>query len=155
MWLIGGVLGVLIGCQEAQGDPLTDKELLVHIHHESGGNDWAIGDHNLDNKAYGPLQIRQPFVDDVNKLYKTRYRAEDCWGNRALSIAIAKKYWAIHLTKKKLGREPTALDRAGTLNGGPIGYKRAATLKYRREFVAIQKCQKVGEPLKKWRAFLR
>ena len=113
------------------------REINLHIYHESRGNDWAIGDHKLAHKAYGPLQIRQLVCDDVNQAYGTKYRAKQCLGNRALSIEIARKYWLLYATREQLGREPTSIDRAGIWNGGPKGYRRTATLKYRQDFAKL------------------
>jgi hypothetical protein len=148
------VVSSYCGIKEILGGEPSDAEIAVHIHHESGGNDNAVGDKNLDNWAYGPLQIRQPFVDDVNRRFGTGYRASQCRGNRPLSIKIAKLYWSIYATREKLGHEPTALDRAGILNGGPAGWRRSATAGYRRDFTAITKCQQAGRPLAEWRKFL-
>lgn len=89
---------------------------------ESGGNDMAIGDKNLAKKAYGPMQIRQPAVDDVNKKLGTNYKAEDCLGNRALSIKIFDAYISIY----EANSDDEA--KARLWNGGP-GWrlKRSAT----------------------------
>jgi peptidoglycan hydrolase-like protein with peptidoglycan-binding domain len=89
----------------------TLEEAIVLV--ESGGDDQAIGDRNLANKAYGAMQIRQPAVDDVNRLRKTGHRAQDCLGNRALSLQIFRDYCAIY--------EPNGTDeeRARLWNAGP------------------------------------
>jgi hypothetical protein len=50
---------------------------------ESQGNDNAIGDRTLAHKAYGCLQIRQPYVDDANPYLGTNFKAQECLGNRA------------------------------------------------------------------------
>lgn len=103
-------------------------EALIQV--ESGGDDSAVGDKNLKNKAYGCLQIRKPCVDDVNKAYGTNYSAEDCRNNRELSIKIFELYMKLYATKKRLGREPTDEDRARIWNGGPNGWKKSSTEKY-------------------------
>ncbi|HLP43934.1 MAG TPA: hypothetical protein VK145_01495 [Candidatus Nanoarchaeia archaeon] len=97
---------------------------------ESGGDDSAVGDKNLKNKAYGCLQVRQDCVDDVNRVYGTNYRAKDCLNDRALSIKIYELYMKLYATKKRLGREPTDEDRARIWNGGPNGWKKSSTKKY-------------------------
>lgn len=130
--LAGGSYGGRSSVVMAAGP--SDAEFDILIYKESRGNDWAIGDKRLKNKAYGPLQIRQPVCDDVNRRFGTRYRAQDCLGNRALSIKVARLYWSIYATRKRLGREPTTLDRAGIWNGGPNGWKSPKTAKYRGEF---------------------
>lgn len=92
--------------------------------------DEAIGDRDLEDKAYGALQIRQPYVDDVNRAQGTNYKAEDMLGNRELSIWVFKKYMEIYATEKWLGRKPTWEDIARIHNGGPYGYKRQSTVPY-------------------------
>jgi hypothetical protein len=97
---------------------------------ESSGNDHAIGDTRLSNKAYGCLQIRQPCVDDVNRVHKTTHQAQECLGNRALSVWICKEYLAIYATQERLGRRPSDEDRARIWNGGPNGHKKSSTNAY-------------------------
>lgn len=94
------------------------------------GNDNAIGDKKLKNHAYGVLQIRQPAVDDVNQVLGTSYKAQDCLGNRALSILIFNTYMSIYATEKQLGRPVTDEDRARIWNGGPNGWKYKPTIVY-------------------------
>ena len=138
---MSAVITTLVAAAVVAGgvDGPSKAEIAVHIQHESGGNDWAVGDHHLRQKAYGPLQIRQPVCDDINRHYGTHYRAEQCRGNRALSIRLAQAYWGIYATKKRLGRAPTALDRAGIWNGGPNGHRRVSTSKYRRRYLVLAK----------------
>ncbi len=80
------------------------------------GDDNAIGDRTLVNKAYGCLQIRQGVVDQVNAKLGTTYKAQDCLGNRDLSVLIWNTYWTI-FTKLV-----TDEDKAKAWNGGP-GWK--------------------------------
>ena len=66
--------------------------LAILIAVESGGDPNAVGDKHLTNKAYGVLQIRQPYLDDVNQHYKKVILAH--WG-RPLTledIKDVKKY---------------------------------------------------------------
>ena len=100
------------------------------IAHESKGDDYAVGDRHLANKAYGCLQVRQSCVDDVNRRFGTKYRAEDCLGNRELSISICVMYLQIYATPSRLGHKPTAEDFARIWNGGPNGWKKESTVKY-------------------------
>lgn len=95
-----------------------------------GGDDNAIGDKTLIYKAYGALQIRQPLVNDVNHIAKTHYRAEDCLGNRPLSLWMCEKYLDLYATKARIGREPTAEDMCRIWNGGPNGWKKQSTVAY-------------------------
>lgn len=100
------------------------------IQQESGGNDQAIGDLKLKNKAYGPLQIRKPCTDDVNRVFGLNLRPQDCLGNRSLSIKVFEHYMAIYATTGRIGRSVTDQDRARIWNGGPNGWKKPATEKY-------------------------
>ncbi len=105
-------------------EPVGDEKLIAAlIQVESGGNDWAIGDRALANKAYGPLQIRQPYCDDVNRAFGTEHTAKRCLGDRKLSIDIFRKYMGIYATKTRLGREPTDEDKARMHNAGPTAWK--------------------------------
>ena len=103
---------------------------LALIQHESRGDDKAIGDKNLSQKAYGCLQIRQPACDDINQRYGTNYRAEDCLGNRDLSLTILRLYIRIWATEKNLERQPTLEDYARIWNGGPKGHLKTSTKQY-------------------------
>ncbi len=107
-----------------------DRLIAALIQVESNGKDHAIGDRHLSEKAYGPLQIRKPCLDDVNQSTGTKYRPQDMLGNRSLSIDVCNKYLDRYATAKRLGREPTYEDMARIWNGGPTGYKRDSTLKY-------------------------
>lgn len=91
-----------------QESPLIQAIIQV----ESGGYINAIGDKHLKDKAYGPLQIRQPAVDDVNRSEGTSYKAEDMLGNQELSIWVFKKYMDIYAQNK------TDEEKAKAWNGG-------------------------------------
>ncbi len=106
------------------------KLLFALISVESGGDDNAVGDLLLSNKAYGCLQIRQPAVDDYNRANNTFHKAEDCRGNRSLSVSICKWYLGHYATSKRLGRTPTDEDRARIWNGGPNGHRKPSTESY-------------------------
>lgn len=107
---------------------VTLQQALIQV--ESGGDDNAVGDKNLANHAYGCLQIREPVCIDVNRVYGTEHHAQDMLGNRSLSLETFERYMAIYATQKRLGRAPTDQDRARIWNGGPNGYRLAATLGY-------------------------
>jgi hypothetical protein len=109
---------------------------------ESGGNDWAIGDRHLRQKAYGAYQIRQPVCDDFNDAHGTNYQAEDMLGNWKLSEKICRWYLTTYGSKKSLGHDPTLEDLARIWNGGPKGWKKNSTKGYWR---------KVAKQLKKRR----
>ena len=111
---------------EAETKPLLQAIIAV----ESHGDDRALGDTNMRNKAHGCLQVRQHCVDDVNETFGTSFRAEQCLGNRALSIWIFERYMERYATAERLGHEPTDEDRARIWNGGPNGWRRNGTLAY-------------------------
>ena len=121
-------IGLMAGVVRAERPPVVLIQALRIV--ESGGNPAEIGDRHLRHKAYGDLQIRQPCVDDVNARYGTKYRAEDCRGNPALSAEICAKYINLYATQKFLGRRPTLEDMARIWNGGPMGWKKTSTRKY-------------------------
>ncbi len=91
-------------------------EVSAQIQVESSGNDYAIGDINLANHAYGCLQIRQGVCDDLNAHLGTHYQAKDMLGNRALSIEVRTKYFT-----NLYPQFDTPEKRAKVWNGGP-GY---------------------------------
>jgi len=109
---IDGVVGPRTWTELKKKPSLLD--VLIKV--ESNGDDNAIGDLTLVNKAYGCLQIRQGVCDDVNRKFGTKYKAQDCLGNRAVSIDIWNKYWIVYADKI------TDEDKAKTWNGGP-GWK--------------------------------
>jgi hypothetical protein len=112
--------------ESAKSQSLIDALIKV----ESGGNDWAVGDKHLADKAYGCLQIRKPCVDDVNRVYKTKYAAPGMLGNRKDSVDVFNRYMSIYATEKMIGRPVTDEDRARIWNGGPTGWKRNSTKEY-------------------------
>lgn len=123
---------------DVNATPYSLEELILAlVIKESGGDIHAVGDTHLKNKAYGPLQIRQPCVDDVNRLLKTNYRAEDCKGNMELSLRIFHAYTMHWASEKRLGRSPTLEDIARIWNGGPNGYKKSSTLEYWKDVERI------------------
>ena len=122
--MLASLIRQVLGLQKE----LEGRKKLINalVQVESGGNDYAIGDLNLKHKAYGPLQIRQPYMDDV---FPNR-KAQECLGNRKLSIEVFEQYMERYATKALIGREVTDEDRARIHNGGPSGWKRASTKPY-------------------------
>jgi hypothetical protein len=102
---------------------------------ESQGNDNAIGDRTLVYKAYGCLQIRQPYCDDVNRLYQSNLKAQDMLGNRALSIDTFRKYMKIY-------RCVTDEEKARCHNGGPSA-KRKGTAMHAATTIYWRKVQRL------------
>jgi len=120
-----------LGVVRARADSPPDTLIAALIQKESKGKDKAIGDTQLPDHAYGPLQIRQPCVDDVNRVCCTYYKASDCLGNRTLSIWICREYINMYATKTHIGHVPTTEDMARIWNGGgPQGFKISRTLRY-------------------------
>ena len=128
VWWNIGFLQKLLAKFTLQKQPLKLVDAMIKV--ESGGDDWAVGDKHLIDKAYGCLQIRKPCVDDVNRVYKTTYTAQGMLGNRRASLDVFDKYLAIYATEKRLGRPVTDQDRARIWNGGPTGWKRSTTEGY-------------------------
>lgn len=110
---------------------MTLVEALIQV--ESQGNDYAIGDTHLTDRAYGCLQIRKPCLDDVNRACGTYYDPEQMLGNRTLSVWVFEQYMMLYATPRNIGHEPTDKDRARIWNGGPSGWKRSSTLPYWRK----------------------
>lgn len=108
------IFSLLIRILLIKKKPMTYLEATIQV--ESGGDDNAIGDKNLTNHAYGCLQIRQGVCDTVNTHYGTTYKAQDCLGNRQVSIDIWNKYWPLFPALV------TDEDKAKAWNGGP-GWK--------------------------------
>ena len=127
------VLGVtLLSAQATTPSALDYESRLIDalIIVESSGNDRAIGDPHMKDRAYGPLQIRQPCVDDANEILGTSYTAEQMLGNRPLSVLVCRTYLRRYANRKTLGREPTLEDMARIWNGGPSGWKKQSTIQY-------------------------
>ena len=105
----------------------SDRLIQALIKVEMKHDDFDIGDKHLVNKAYGPLQIRQPYMTDA---MGKKHRAQECLGNRELSIRVVKKYMARYATVENLGHEPTDEDFARIHNGGPDGATKESTKAY-------------------------
>jgi len=103
---------------------ITLIDALVKV--ESSGNDNAVGDKTLKHPAYGALQIRQPLVDDVNRVFKTTYKSKDCLGNRELSLWLFKKYFEIYKHNKSDEQKARAWNGGGNWQKiyGKKGYEK-------------------------------
>lgn len=93
---------------------------------ESGGRDQAIGDRHLSQPAVGALQIRQPVLDDVNRIVRTNWTIMQMT-NRTLAIRVADTYL------QHYGKGRSLHDLARIWNGGPNGHLRPSTLSYLRK----------------------
>ena len=101
--------------------------LLIAV--ESEGNDRAVGD---GGDSIGCLQIQTACVQDVNRVYGTRYVwPDDCY-DRGCATDICVKY-LMHYGKfytVKTGNRPTFEVYSRIWNGGPYGWRKSATDKY-------------------------
>lgn len=65
-------------------------------------------------------------------------------GNRALSIKVFRTYMNIYATGSKIGHPVIDQDRTRIWNGGPIGWKKNATLGYwakvNKQIEAVTQC---------------
>lgn len=109
-------------------------EAMIEV--ESACDVNAVGDLGLKHKAYGCLQIRQPYMSDA--LGKHR-KAQECLGNMKLSIEVMNAYMTRYASERRLGRPATAEDIARMHNGGPNGYKMEATEGYWEKVKKIYK----------------
>lgn len=134
--LLALVLVLIAMSARAVEAPVQKHLIAALIQVESNGNDRAIGDRGKKEMAYGCLQIRKPCVDDVNKALGTKIKAQDCLGNRDLSIKVCATYISLYATKNRLGKDPTVQDMARIWNGGPNGWKSKYTNGY---WVKVQK----------------
>lgn len=112
--------------------------LSVLVMVESGGDHNAVGDKNLRNKAYGILQIRQPYLDDVNRIAGTKVTMEDVRKSRTVSrwatVTYLRHYGRVY--ERKTGKKPSMEVYARIHNGGPSGWRKTSTDKY------WQKCRR-------------
>ncbi len=113
-------------------------------------NPNAVGDKHMRNKAYGLLQIRAPYLKDVNRIAgKKEIRRK--WGKDRLTMKDMKNRrmaeWAFHvylshygkIYTRKTGKIPTAEVYARIHNGGPTGWQDDKTKKYATAVVAFMR----------------
>ena len=101
-------------------------DALIQV--ESNGNVEAVGD---NGKAFGCLQIWNIVIQDVNRIYKTRYKHKDAFNkNKSKQICrLYLTYWGKHyerVTHNKITYEILAR----IWNGGPKGYRKFQTIAY-------------------------
>ena len=126
-------------------DHVIDKLILV----ENPTRDPnKVGDKHLYFKAYGELQIRKPYLKDVNALVGPR-RMTQFWGKPRLDMQDMKdpakarwvaKVYLIHYGREyreDTGRHPTLEVYARIHNGGPDGWRRSSTDEYIRKLRAV------------------
>lgn len=98
---------------------LNTEQMRALILTESSGRNGLVGDKHLGSSkewAWGVLQIRQCYVDDVNARFGTDIRATDCQWNIELSKLVTQAYLNIYAAEKSFEQ------RARIHNGGPKGY---------------------------------
>ena len=105
---------------------ITLALIMALIQVESSGRDCVTGD---GGRAIGCLQLHAAYVADAAQYSGEDWTHVDAY-DRQTSIEIVSAYMARYATERRLGREVTAQDIARIHNGGPNGYKRAATVKY-------------------------
>ena len=107
---------------------LSDKQLEALILVETGGRAGLIGDKHLGNDpslwAYGKLQLRKCYVDDVNRAFGTDILAADCLFEDELSILVTQAYMNLYAPNHSFEH------RAKVHNGGPAGPKVPKTTAY-------------------------
>mgnify|MGYP003349418611 CR=1 FL=1 len=104
----------------------TNAILAALLMQVETGNRPIVGD---NGRAIGPLQVHAGAVQDVNRAFGTSYKHRDMM-DRAAATAVLDRYLWIYAQPKRLGRPVTDSDRARIWNGGPDGWRRAATLAY-------------------------
>lgn len=111
-------------------------------------NPWLdkhrVGDRSLYYKAFGLLQVRKPYLDDVNRIVGKR-DMKRMWGKEQLTTVDmkdkAKAVWAtkVYLTywgkvyERDTGKKVTLEVYARIHNGGPSGWKKWITKSYWRK----------------------
>ncbi|MFH1455227.1 MAG: hypothetical protein ABIF22_02835 [bacterium] len=109
-------------------------------------NPHDVGDNHLRHKAYGLLQIRKPYLDDVNQIAGKK-EIRRLWGKNKLTVQDMKSQkkaeWAFRVYmsyygkvyKHKTRKVPTIEVYARMHNGGPVGWKKKSTKKYGKAVV--------------------
>lgn len=110
--------------------------LAVLISAESGGNPDAVGDIGLQNKAYGVLQIRKPYLDDVNRITGRSLTMRQVRRNETIArwcvVQYLKHYGARY---ERITDRPLNMEAAVRIhNGGPDGWKKDATDRHWHHF---------------------
>ena len=122
------------------GDGMEDmRAVLEHlIEVENPGRDpEAVGDLHLTDRAYGILQIRRPYIEDVNRIAGTGYTVQDMRDPELARWAatIYLGHYGARYTRIT-GKEPTLEVYARIHNGGPDGWRKDSTNQYVRKMTA-------------------
>ena len=121
----------------ATGSKLVPEKLWDAIQKVESGTlcdpETAIGD---GGRSIGPLQIMEAYYDDAVKQNPSLTSDNRTWkncmgpGSREYSREVGCAYMERYATERRLGHSPTCEDIARIHNGGPNGFKKAATKKY-------------------------
>jgi len=107
---------------------ISEKEFAALIHVESNGRNGVIGDKHLGKSsewAWGVLQIRQCYVDDVNTTFGTNIYASDCQWDVELSKLVVQAWMT------RFGQKNWKFERFARMhNGGPQGWNPKYTETY-------------------------
>lgn len=122
------ILATIIHLSPCHTSTYDDTNLLHAIMMvESGGDPNAVGD---AGKAIGPYQIHRVYwLDAVEFDTSIGGKYSDCT-NKAYAEKVVRAYWRRYATDRRIGRPVTDADRARIHNGGPNGFKKAATRPY-------------------------
>ena len=139
----GGYVALLLGViwisvVANAGVPLhIDRDLLDAMKQvESGGNGSLIGD---NGRSFGAYQIMRGYYNDAVE-FNPRLRDggrtfKDVVGRGGIAYSeqVIMSYMGRYATRQCLGHDPTYEDIARIHNGGPNGFRSAATLPYWRK----------------------
>jgi hypothetical protein len=101
--------------------------LLFLAEVESNCNDNAVGKHG----EVGRYQIRQCYLDDVNRIKKWNYTLDEMHNaENARNVVIAYLEYYGENYRKENGKNQTIEVLARIHNGGPYGYRKNCTIVY-------------------------
>jgi len=114
---------------------ITAKFLLALMMVESGIDHDSLGDYrNGIPQAYGALQIRAIYVEDVNRIYGTSYAHNDAFDK---GVEITTKYLQHYGSTERLGHPATLEDLARIHNSGPMGHRKNCSKIYWQKVKAV------------------
>ncbi len=140
VWFViiaSGAVGLILSLKKTKGtivlrntvrpkQPMFEQLLDAIEQVESGGDSSAVGD---NGKAVGAYQIHKIYVDDVNRIYGTRFTYEDRW-DKFESRELVRMYVNWYIMESNGGSGNYFRDIARIHNGGPNGYKKECTKAY-------------------------
>jgi len=109
---------------------LTPKQIANIMCAEYDGENLRGDLHLGAARAYGVLQIRRPYVLDVNETYGTSISSTDCEHDVELSVLVMHAYIDRYVDAGILPKNPPFRDMALLHTSGPTGYKNNAKLWY-------------------------